>query len=128
MHYAQIHEPLLRVAAFIGVFGLMAAWELASPRRKLVFVRMGRWPHNLALLAVDIIVLRVVAPGAAIAVAVAGEAQGWGLLNIVAPPPWIGIPLAVASLDLVIYFQHVAFHAVPTLWRLHRVHHTDLEL
>jgi len=69
----------------------------------------------------------VLAPGAAIGVAMAGEINGWGLLNIVQPPTWIGVPLAVAFLDLVIYFQHVAFHAVPTLWRLHRVHHTDLD-
>ena len=30
-------------------------------------------------------------------------------------------------LDLVIYLQHVLFHAVPALWRLHRMHHADLE-
>jgi len=62
-----------------------------------------------------------------VVVAAAGEINGWGLLNVVAPPVWLGVPLAVAFLDLVIYFQHVAFHALPTLWRLHRVHHTDLD-
>jgi len=128
MHATQVHEPLLRLGAFVGVFILMAAWEFLAPRRRPEFGRAARWPHNLALLAVDIAVLRVLAPGAAIAVAVAGEARGWGLLNIITPPVWIGVPLAVAFLDLVIYFQHVAFHAVPGLWRLHRVHHTDLDL
>jgi sterol desaturase/sphingolipid hydroxylase (fatty acid hydroxylase superfamily) len=124
---AAVLEPLLRLGAFLGVFGLMALWEALAPRRTPRFERRVRWPHNLALLAVDIAVIRLLVPGAAIGVAMAGEVNGWGLLNIVQPAPWIGVPLAVASLDLVIYFQHVAFHAVPTLWRLHRVHHTDLD-
>jgi sterol desaturase/sphingolipid hydroxylase (fatty acid hydroxylase superfamily) len=121
------YEPLLRLAAFIGVFVLMAAWEYFAPRRAPQFRRRARWPHNIALLLIDIAVVRVVVPGVAITVALAGELNGWGLFNVVQPPVWIGIPVAVAFLDLVIYFQHVAFHAVPTLWRLHRVHHTDLD-
>jgi sterol desaturase/sphingolipid hydroxylase (fatty acid hydroxylase superfamily) len=124
---AVVYEPLLRLIAFVGIFVLMAIWEFVAPRRIPQFKRATRWPHNIALLAVDLAVIRVFAPGVAIAVAVAGEVNGWGLLNIFQPPTWIGIPLAVAFLDLVIYFQHVAFHAVPTLWRLHRVHHTDLD-
>jgi len=126
-HSAAVYEPLLRLGAFVGVFALMALWEAVAPRRSARFDRRTRWPHNLFLLAVDIGVIRALAPGAAIGVAMAGEVNGWGLLNIVQPPTWIGVPLAVAFLDLVIYFQHVAFHAVPTLWRLHRVHHTDLD-
>jgi sterol desaturase/sphingolipid hydroxylase (fatty acid hydroxylase superfamily) len=77
---------------------------------------------------VDVAVLRVLVPGAAIAVAVAGEARGWGLVNALALPAWVAIPLAVVLLDLAIYFQHVTLHAVPTLWRLHRVHHADLDV
>jgi len=105
----------------------MALWEAAAPRRRSEFSRVRRWPHNLALLAIDVAVVRIVAPGAAIAVAMAGEANGWGLLNSIAPPQWLAIVAAVVFLDLAIYFQHVTFHAVPALWRLHRVHHTDLE-
>lgn len=120
-------EPLVRLAAFLGVFALVALWELASPRRQLAFTRAERWPHNLGLLLVNAVVLRLFAPGAVIAVAVAGEAHGFGLLNAMAVPAWLAVPLAIALLDLVIYFQHVMFHAVPTLWRLHRVHHADLE-
>ena len=122
-----IYEPLLRISAFVGIFVLMAVWEAMAPRRRPAFRRKARWPHNIALLVIDLVVIRVVAPGAAIAVAAAGEINGWGLLNVIAPPPWLGILLAVAFLDLAIYFQHVAFHALPTLWRLHRVHHTDLD-
>lgn len=128
MHYTQVYEPALRIGFFLGLFAAMAALEALIPWRRSVLGRAVRWPHNLALLAVDIAVLRVLAPGAAIAVAVLGEARGWGLLNTVAPPAWLGIALAVAFLDLVIYFQHVAFHATPGLWRLHRVHHTDTEV
>jgi sterol desaturase/sphingolipid hydroxylase (fatty acid hydroxylase superfamily) len=124
---ATIYEPVLRLSAFMGVFALMAIWEALAPRRVRAFERRRRWPHNLALLAIDLAAIRVLAPGAAIAVASAGEINGWGLLNVIQPPAAIGIPLAIAFLDLAIYFQHVAFHALPTLWRLHRVHHTDLD-
>ena len=124
---AATYEPILRLTAFLGGFALVALWEVAAPRRRRQFARSTRWPHNIALLLVDIVAVRIVAPGAAIAVAMAGELNGWGLFNVIQPPLWLGIPLAVAFLDLVIYFQHVAFHAVPTLWRLHRVHHTDLD-
>ncbi len=120
-------EPSIRLLAFFAVFVLMASWEAYAPRRRPAFTRRARWPHNLGLLALDVFVARLIAPGAAIAVAVAGEAQGWGMLNAFGVPGWIALPMAVVLLDLAIYFQHVMFHAVPTLWRLHRVHHADLD-
>lgn len=122
---AADYEALLRIAAFLSVFAAMGAWEALAPRSPRA-VPGRRW-NNLALLALDVLVLRVAAPGAAIAVAFIAEERGWGLLNAWAPSPWLGIPIAVLFLDLAIYFQHVAFHAVPALWRLHRVHHSDLE-
>ncbi len=121
------HEPLIRLGAFIFIFLAMALWETLWPRRQQAFARRARWPHNIGLLLVDVAVLHVVAPSTAIALALAGEVHGWGLVNALALPSWIAIPLAVVLLDLTIYFQHVMFHAVPTLWRLHRVHHTDLD-
>src|SRR5688572_7586445 len=102
MHYTQIYEPMLRIGFFLGIFVLMAALEAFAPWRRTALGRAARWPHNLALLAIDVAVLRVLAPGAAIAVAVLGEARGWGLLNTVAPPAWLGVPFAVAFLDLAI--------------------------
>lgn len=119
------HEAALRLAAFGGVFAAVALWERLAPRRRAHFARAQRWPHNLALLVLDTFVVRLLAPGAAIAVALAGEARGWGLLNAVALPAWAEVLIAVVLLDLAIYFQHVVFHAVPALWRLHRVHHAD---
>jgi len=118
---------MVRIAAFSLVFGAVALWEFAAPRRKPFFARRSRWPHNLGLLLVDVVVLRLLAPGAAIAVAWAAQEQGWGLLGALSLPSWLAVLIGVVLLDLAIYFQHVMFHAVPTLWRLHRVHHADLD-
>lgn len=118
-------EHTLRLTAFLAMFALMAAWEALAPRRRANFSRRQRWPHNLALLAIDVLALRLLVPGAAIAVAVAGETQGWGFLQTVDLPTWAEFFIAIAVLDLAIYSQHVLFHAVPVLWRLHRVHHAD---
>ena len=122
------YEPLIRLGAFLGVFLAVALGRRSlAPRRRPAFGRRARWPQNLGLLAVDVAVLRVLAPGAAIAVALAGEARGWGLVNALGLPLWFAVPSAIVLLDLTIYGQHVAFHAVPLLWRLHRMHHADLE-
>jgi sterol desaturase/sphingolipid hydroxylase (fatty acid hydroxylase superfamily) len=124
---AVAYEPALRMAVFVAVFAAVATWEVLVPRRHPGHARRQRWPHNLGLLALDLVVLRLLAPGALVAVAVAGEARGSGLLNALDVPLWVAVLLSVVLLDLAIYFQHVMFHAVPTLWRLHRVHHTDQE-
>jgi sterol desaturase/sphingolipid hydroxylase (fatty acid hydroxylase superfamily) len=121
------YEPFVRFGAFGGVFAVVALWELWAPRRRAAFRRLTRWPQNLGLLLVDIAVVRLLAPGAAIAVALAGETRGWGVLNSLSLPAPVTLLIAVVLLDLTIYFQHVMFHAVPTLWRLHRVHHADLD-
>jgi sterol desaturase/sphingolipid hydroxylase (fatty acid hydroxylase superfamily) len=120
-------EGLIRLGAFLTVFIAVALWEVLAPRRRQEFGRLARWPHNIGLLLVDVILLRVLAPGASVAVAMTAEAGGWGLLNAVPLAAWLAVPVGVVLLDLAIYFQHVMFHAVPTLWRLHRVHHADLE-
>jgi len=120
-------EGLIRLAAFAVMFAAVASWELAAPRRKLLHTRRSRWPHNFGLLFVDVLVVRLLAPGAVIGVALAAQERGWGFLNLVSLPSWMAFLAGVVLLDLVIYFQHVMFHAVPTLWRLHRVHHADLD-
>src|SRR5688572_2450819 len=105
----------------------MALWEALAPRRPQKIGRMLRWPNNLGVVAVDTIVVRLLFPTAAVGVALLGEERGWGLLNNLALPAWSEVVIAVVVLDLVIYLQHVLFHAVPVLWRLHRMHHADLE-
>jgi sterol desaturase/sphingolipid hydroxylase (fatty acid hydroxylase superfamily) len=109
------------------VFAGVALWEALAPRRSPAVPRPKRWPSNLGILFLDVLVLRVVAPGAAVAVAITAQNGQWGLLNSLSLPVWIAIPAGIVLLDLAIYFQHVMFHAVPTLWRLHRVHHADPE-
>jgi sterol desaturase/sphingolipid hydroxylase (fatty acid hydroxylase superfamily) len=118
------YEPMIRLGAFAGIFAVMAFWELLAPRRDLEFGRGLRWPNNLGVLVVDTLVLRLVFPTAA--VGLVAEAQGWGLFNAFAVPGWLAVISSVILLDLAIYLQHVLFHAVPALWRLHRMHHADL--
>ena len=105
----------------------MASWELAAPRRRQEIPRLIRWTNNLALVVVDTILLRLSFPILAVGLAVMAESQGWGLFNIIDVPGWGAILVSVIVFDLVIYLQHVMFHAVPALWRLHRMHHADLE-
>jgi sterol desaturase/sphingolipid hydroxylase (fatty acid hydroxylase superfamily) len=121
------HEPLIRLAAFAGVFAVLALWELARPRRVQGIGRSFRWPSNLGVVLVDTLLVRIVFPTGAVGVALLAEARGFGLFNAVALPAWSEVAAAVIVLDLVIYLQHVLFHAVPGLWRLHRMHHADLE-
>jgi sterol desaturase/sphingolipid hydroxylase (fatty acid hydroxylase superfamily) len=120
-------EPWVRLAAFGGIFAAMAAWEALAPRRTQAIGRRSRWPSNLGVVVVDTLVLRLLFPTAAVGMALLAEQRGWGILNNVSLPFWSKILIAVAVMDLAIYLQHVLFHAVPPLWRLHRMHHADLE-
>jgi len=120
------HEAAIRLAFFAGVFAIMGVWELAAPKRALALPRSGRWPGNVALVVLDALALRIVFPGAAVGMAVLAEERRWGLLRYFECPEPLAFVLSVLALDLVIYLQHVMFHAVPLLWRLHRVHHADL--
>ncbi len=121
-------EPALRLSIFIGVLVVMLGWETLFPKRKRSVSRWLRWPNNLALTALNTGLLRVLFPVSAVGLALGLSDRGWGLLNLVELPCWLSVALAVVALDLAIYVQHVVFHAVPLLWRLHRMHHTDLDL
>ncbi len=120
-------QSAVRFAIFATVFLTMAAWELAAPRRPQRVARAERWPSNLAVAALDAFLVRAVFPIGVVGLAMLAETRGWGLLNIWGAPAWLAVPLAIIVLDLAIYLQHVAFHSVPALWRLHRMHHADLE-
>jgi sterol desaturase/sphingolipid hydroxylase (fatty acid hydroxylase superfamily) len=120
-------EPQLRLIVFLGVLVAMALWELAAPRRRQEIPRVIRWTNNLGLVVIDTIVLRLSFPILAVGLAVIAQDRGWGFFNIVEAPGWVAVLVSIIVLDLVIYLQHVMFHAVPTLWRLHRMHHADLE-
>jgi len=121
------HEPAIRLGAFAGVLALMALWELFAPRRHQAIGRDSRWPGNLGIVVLDSLMVRTVFPTAAVGVALIAEARSWGLLHTLEVPTWLSVLAGVIGLDLAIYLQHVLFHAVPVLWRLHRMHHSDLE-
>ncbi|OYX42055.1 MAG: sterol desaturase [Rhodobacterales bacterium 32-67-9] len=121
------YEAPIRLAVFLAVLAVMAAWELAAPRRRMDIPRLLRWSNNLALVVIDAALVRLAFPVLAVGVAVIAGERGWGLLNALALPGWLAGIFAILALDLAIYLQHVLFHAVPALWRLHRMHHADLE-
>ena len=121
------NEPLIRLSAFGGIFAAMAAWELLAPRRVQQIGRSTRWPSNIAIVVLDTALVRLVFPTTAVVVALLAEAKGWGLFYAIGLSAWAAVPLGIILLDLAIYLQHVLFHAVPALWRLHRMHHADLE-
>jgi len=122
------YEPLIRLATFAGVFIAMAAWELVEPRRQQTIGRGWRWSNNLGVVAVNTVLIRVLLPSTAVGIALLAEARGFGLFNVIAVPAWLSVLASVLVLDLAIYLQHVLFHAAPALWRLHRMHHADLEI
>lgn len=121
-------ETVMRLAAFAAIFATVAMFEALLPARPLSETRRRRWPRNLALLALDSILLRLLAPLLAVAVALTAAAHGIGLFNLLSWPLWIEIPAAIIILDLVLYGQHRLLHRLPLLWRLHRAHHTDRDL
>ncbi|MET0071678.1 MAG: sterol desaturase family protein [Candidatus Thiodiazotropha sp.] len=121
------NELPIRLSFFFGVFALIALWEILSPRRQLTVSKGARWISNLGLIALNTVVLRLLFPAAAVGVAALAHAQDWGLLNHYRLPLPLAAIIAVVAMDFVIYLQHVMVHAVPLLWRLHRVHHADLD-
>ncbi len=118
----------LRLTVFVSIFGLIAVWEIYFPRRRRNHSRWQRWPSNLAVLAMNSVLARLLLPAALVGVSIAAQARGWGLFNQLQLPGIPALALTVVLMDLVIYAQHVAFHRVPLLWRLHRMHHTDRDL
>jgi sterol desaturase/sphingolipid hydroxylase (fatty acid hydroxylase superfamily) len=118
----------VRVAGAAAIFAALALWEWFAPRRALTVGRAPRWPGNLGILAIDVVAVRLVAPTAVVGVALIAAERGWGLFPALGLPAWAAIVFGVIALDLVIYTQHVVFHHVPVLWRLHRMHHADLDI
>jgi sterol desaturase/sphingolipid hydroxylase (fatty acid hydroxylase superfamily) len=121
------NEPWIRLGTFAAMFAVMALSELLVPRRRQAIGRSRRWPSNLGIVALDTLLVRLVFPAAAVGVALLAETRGWGLFRVLQTPPSFALVASVILLDLGIYFQHVLFHAVPLLWRFHRMHHADLE-
>ncbi|MFC7473771.1 sterol desaturase family protein [Dankookia sp. GCM10030260] len=122
------HEPAIRLGVFLGVLLTLLALERLLPWGHARTLGLRRWPGNIGLAFVGSLLVRAVAPAAAVGAAVWAEGRGLGLFPALGLPGWVAIPLSVVLLDLLIYWQHRLTHAVPLLWRLHRVHHADPEL
>lgn len=127
MSWIMNHEPIVRLGFFAGMFIVMAVWEIAAPRRRLRASKGSRWFANLGIMVLGTVLVRIIFPAAAVGMAFVAADRGWGLLNNLDLAPAVSIVLSVLILDLVIYLQHVMFHAVPALWRLHMVHHADVD-
>jgi sterol desaturase/sphingolipid hydroxylase (fatty acid hydroxylase superfamily) len=121
------YEGAIRIAAFGTMFALMAAWEVAAPRRALSLPKGRRWLANLGVTLLDVVLVRVLFPTATVGVALAASERHWGLFNVVTVPAPLAFVLSFLALDFVIWIQHIAFHRVPLLARLHRMHHIDLD-
>lgn len=120
-------EQAVRIACFAGVFVVLVAWEFFAPRRVLHASKPQRWGSNLGLVFLNSLLLRFIAPLGAVGIAMFAESVGWGLFQYYDVPSWLAIFVSVILLDFAIYLQHVMFHAIPVLWRLHMVHHADLD-
>ncbi len=121
-------EGVVRLAFFFAILGVVAAWELAAPRRRLTVSKPKRWANNLGIILLDSLLVKLLFPVAAVGVAAAAKQAGWGVFNVLRLPAAVSVALSVLVLDLTIYLQHLMFHATPLLWRLHMVHHADLDI
>jgi len=120
-------ESAIRLAVFLAVFILLAIAEVFSPRRKLNYAKLQRWMNNIAISVINTVIVRISFPIAGVAATLFAQERQWGLLNQYSTPGWLNIVIFLLVFDLTIYWQHRLFHAVPLLWRFHRMHHTDLD-
>ena len=122
------NELLIRLGSFFGILVIMFLWELIAPRRPLTTSKITRWFSNLGLVLIDSIAVRLVFPMALAGVALLAQRQGWGLFNLFELSYLLKIIFSVLILDLAIYLQHLMFHSAPLFWRLHMVHHSDMDI
>jgi len=121
------NEPVIRMSFFFGILAVMAIWEILAPRRALTVSKSLRWGSNLGIVVLNTLILRLLFPAAAVGLALFVREQGWGIFNYVEVSYWLAVVVSFIAMDLVIYLQHVMVHAVPLFWRLHRMHHADLD-
>lgn len=128
MSFLEQYEAIIRLGTFASIFLIMALLETAMPRKKRVLGRGGRWFTNMSLVLVDTLAIRLIMPILAVGMADYAAGRGWGLLALVDLPVWVEIIIAFLLLDMLIYAQHIGFHKIPILWRIHKVHHADRDL
>lgn len=125
--FVMANEKAIRMGIFFGILGLMALWEILAPRRALTVSKAVRWVNNLGIVFFNSFLVWLIFPVLAVGMASFASNQGWGIFNYFELPFWFVVIASVVIMDFVIYLQHVMVHAVPALWRLHRVHHADLD-
>nr|WP_319554287.1 sterol desaturase family protein [uncultured Vibrio sp.] len=118
----------IRLSCFVGVLLLCTLWENALPRKILTVSRIFRWINNLSLVALNSVIVALVMPIAAFQAAIIATENQWGLFQVLSLPIWLNVLLSIILLDFIIYVQHVIFHRIPVLWKLHRMHHADLDI
>ena len=125
--FVMAYEKAIRMSAFFGILGAMALWEILAPRRALTVSKAVRWVNNIGIVFLNSFLVRLIFPAAAVGMASFASTQGWGIFNYFELPFWLVVIASVVIMDFIIYLQHVMVHAVPALWRLHRMHHADLD-
>jgi sterol desaturase/sphingolipid hydroxylase (fatty acid hydroxylase superfamily) len=123
--FVMNNEVTIRLSFFLGVFAVMAIWEFIAPRRALTVSKAVRWANNLGLVFLNSFIVRLLFPAAAVGMAAFASEQGWGVFNYYQTSFVVAVVVSVIAMDFIIYLQHVMVHAIPALWRLHRVHHAD---
>ncbi len=129
--WAMENEVVIRLSIFLGLFAVLATLEALAPRRVRSQTRRRRWTTNWGITIANTLTLRAMAfamPLLAVGAAVDAQAQGWGLFNALGWPGWLEIGIAILVLDFAIWLQHLITHKVPILWRLHQVHHADVDM
>lgn len=121
------NEAIIRLLAFLAIITIMAIWETMKPIMTLSISKKQRWINNFGLVALNVIILRILFPTAAVGAAFFATEHSWGLFNNITLPFWITVIISLIIMDMFIYFQHRIFHKIPILWRLHLVHHADLD-
>jgi len=121
-------EGGIRLSLFLVVFIIMSIWEIMSPKRKRLVSKRQRWFTNLSIIFINMVFVRFTLGAFAYTVAIFSQLKGWGLFNYLETDLWISVVISIIILDFPVYLQHIIVHAVPLFWRLHRIHHTDLEL
>lgn len=121
------NEWLIRLAFFSGIFLIIGFVELLVPRRSLTTSKKSRWFTNIGIVLINTVLLRIFLPAGAVGISIWIGHLGWGIFNLILWPFWSEVVLTVIFLDLVVYIQHVMFHALPVLWRLHMMHHADMD-
>jgi len=121
------NEAIIRLIAFLAIITIMAIWEIMKPIMTLSISKKQRWINNFGIVVLNSIIIRILFPTAAVGAAILAMEDSWGLFNNITLPFWITVIISLIIMDMAIYFQHRIFHAIPILWRLHLVHHADLD-